>query len=249
MKHIYPFHCLRAYVFMYYIDLNYNHYLYIIGKKENKSRMIEFLNNKLCIFLQANASSAGRFKVKRGMQNIHELNQMIEFNGEPEVDNWDGDECNQLKGTDGLMFPPYRTKKDTIWAFSWGLCRAVGLQYLQRTRYKGIGLKQFTTYFPDLRNHPEQQCYCRDPPDGCPPEGVLDLATCLGGPLFGKIPPFLALFFLLKVILANLISGTKPHFLEVDPKVQQTIKGLSPDPKKHQLTADFDLVDSIFESK
>lgn len=178
------------------------------------------VHSMACVYFQANGTSVGRFKVKRGMNDIQELNAMMEYNSEVEVDNWDGDDCNQLKGTDGLMFPPFKTKKDTIWAFSYGLCRTVGLVYLKKTRYKGIGLKQFTVRFPDLRDHPDQQCFCQNPPDGCPPEGMLDLEPCLGAPLF----------------------GTKPHFLEVDAKVQETIKGMSPDPKKHQLTADFDLV-------
>lgn len=176
------------------------------------------------------------------MQNLQELNQMMEFNDEPELDNWSEDSCNALKGTDGLMFSPFKSKKSTIWAFSSGLCRSIGLQYLKKTRFKGIGLKQFTAYFPDLRKYPEQQCYCRDPPDGCPPEGVIDLMPCLGGPLLGELK---IIFSFEKINLVNLL-GTKPHFLEVDPKVQAMVKGLKPDPKKHQLTVDFDLVQTNF---
>lgn len=133
------------------------------------------------------------------MKDIRELNQMMEYNEETEMDVWDGDSCNEIRGTDGLMFSPFKSKKDVIPAFSYALCRAVELTYVKHTRYKGIGLHQFSTNFPDLRNHPEQQCYCQDPPDGCPPEGMLDLGPCVGAPLFGtnfEIHSFLFLYFL-----------------------------------------------------
>lgn len=127
----------------------------------------------------------GRFKVKRGMKDINELNELMEFNGETELDVWEEDECNQFHGTDGLMFSPFKKKKDKIVAFSSSLCRSIGLTRMKSVRYSLLKLQRFSTHFPDLRNHPEEQCFCRDPPDGCPPEGMLDLAPCVGGPLLG----------------------------------------------------------------
>jgi hypothetical protein len=52
---------------------------------------------------KANASSVGRFTVYRGVQDISKLGEIVTFNGEEEVDVWDG-ECNAIKGTDSTMY-------------------------------------------------------------------------------------------------------------------------------------------------
>lgn len=156
------------------------------------------------------------------------------------MDNWDGDACNQLKGTDGLMYAPFKKKSDIIYAFSPQVCRSLvksqtskvscsnklttlfpkGFRFLRHSHYKGMGLEQFTLDFPDLRNDPEQQCFCQDPPDGCLPKGFIDLEPCVGAPM----------------------AMSNAHFFDADPEVAGLIKGLKPDPKKHQTSVDFDLV-------
>lgn len=133
-----------------------------------------------------NGSSSGRFKVKRGTKKISELNSLLEFNGDDELDTYDGDICNEIKGTDGLMFPPFAKKGEKIWAFSGAICRSMGIEYVKKSKYKGLKLKRYTTSFPSLKES-EYQCYCRDPPDGCPPAGVMDLFLCTGAPLAGEL--------------------------------------------------------------
>lgn len=132
-----------------------------------------------------NGSSTGRFKVKRGIENIQDLNRMMEFNGDEELDTYDEDICNEIKGTDGLMFPPFAKKGEKIWAFSPAICRSLGIEYVKKSKYKGLRLRRYSTKFRDLKGT-DYECFCKDPPDGCPPEGIMDLTLCTGAPLAGE---------------------------------------------------------------
>lgn len=72
---------------------------------------------------------------------------MALFNGEPETDIFDGDECNELKGTDALFFPPFQEQDSIIWAFSAQVCRSFGFWFKEDTSYKGVALKRFSIIF------------------------------------------------------------------------------------------------------
>lgn len=63
---------------------------------------------------------------------------MIEFNEEPELDVWDGDECNQIRGTESSIFPPFMAKEDGIWAFEANICRSMRPNYERPSSYRGI---------------------------------------------------------------------------------------------------------------
>lgn len=51
------------------------------------------------------------------------MGRVVEYNDETEMDTYDGEECNEIKGTDGLFFPPFLTKDMKIWAFASPVCR------------------------------------------------------------------------------------------------------------------------------
>lgn len=72
---------------------------------------------------------------------------MVSFNGETEMDAFDGDECNEIKGTDGLFYPPFLNKDDVIWSFSSAICRSLGVSYKKDSSYQGVALKRFSTTF------------------------------------------------------------------------------------------------------
>lgn len=72
------------------------------------------------------------------------MGRVIEFNEEPELEAWDGDECNEIRGTESSIFPPFGEKEDGIWAFEGNICRSMKALYERPSNYRGI---------PTLRYH------------------------------------------------------------------------------------------------
>lgn len=73
--------------------------------------------------------------VKRGLRDVQEVGQVIKFNGESEMNVWDGMPCNQIKGSDTTIYPPFMNGSDDIWSFSTEICRYkrnVGVHSLNR---------------------------------------------------------------------------------------------------------------------
>nr|XP_029723139.1 sensory neuron membrane protein 1-like [Aedes albopictus] len=167
-----------------------------------------------------NGTDAGRWVVYRGVKNIMDLGRVVSYNDETEMDIYDGDECNRFIGTDSTIFPPFLTTKDKLWAWSPEICRSIGAEYGGKSKYAGLPMSFFKLDFGDARNEPEHHCYCRDPPEICPPKGTIDLAPCLGAP----------------------IIGSKPHFYDADPKLGAAVDGLTPNEKDHDVYIHFQLV-------
>lgn len=148
------------------------------------------------------------------MKDLRDVGRVIEYEEEPEMDAWDGDECNAIRGTEGTVFPPYLKVGQDVYAFSPALCRSVPITYTnKKTKNAGIPTYKYTLDFPDAREHEELQCFCRDPPEGCPPAGLLDLAPCMSAPMYASLP----------------------HFLTVkDPAVLNGVSGLNPNEEEHR---------------
>lgn len=52
------------------------------------------------------------------MKNIKELGKILSFNDEPQIDVYDGDSCNEIRGTDSTIFHPFLSNTDKLWAFT-----------------------------------------------------------------------------------------------------------------------------------
>ncbi|XP_039438033.1 sensory neuron membrane protein 1-like [Culex pipiens pallens] len=174
---------------------------------------------KFSMFGMRNATDAGRWVVYRGVKNIGDLGRIVSYNGEPEMDIYDGDECNQYIGTDSTIFPPFLTKQDRLWAWAPEICRSLGAHYIGKSKYAGMPMSLFKLDFGDLKNEPENHCFCRDPPEDCPPKGTMDLSMCIGVP----------------------ILGSKPHLLDADPKLLEGVDGLEPNEAEHDVFIHFEL--------
>ncbi|XP_063708642.1 sensory neuron membrane protein 1-like [Culicoides brevitarsis] len=166
-------------------------------------------------FKAGNETSVGPFSVLRGNKNISDVGRVVKYKEEDELDNYDGEECNEIKGTDGLFFPPFLTKKSKIHAFASPICRSISMWFEKKISFKHVALSRFVTHFNSTYD-----CYCRENDrELCPPDGTIELSMCLDAPLI----------------------GSKPHFYGGDPILFQMVKGLTPNKEKHDTFADFDL--------
>ncbi|XP_055548677.1 sensory neuron membrane protein 1 isoform X1 [Wyeomyia smithii] len=175
---------------------------------------------KFSMFGMRNGTDAGRWVVYRGVKNVRDLGRVVSYNDEIEMEIYDGDSCNQYIGTDSTIFPPFLTKNDKLWAWSPDICRSMGAHYIGKAKYDGMPMSLFKLDFGDLKNEPENHCFCRDPPDDCPPKGTMDLGPCLGAPIY----------------------GSKPHFIDGDPKLLQDVEGLEPNDEEHNIYIHFELM-------
>lgn len=119
-----------------------------------------------------NGSEDGMYKVFRGIKNFRDVGRIISFNNETEMDVWEGDECNQFKGTDSTIFPPGLIKGDYLWVYELNLCLSMGAYYERDTNYQGIPTIRFGFDFGDVRKDETLKCYCLDAPEGCPRQGI-----------------------------------------------------------------------------
>lgn len=51
---------------------------------------------------------------------------------------WDGDECNEIRGTESSIFPPFTAKEDGLWVFEGNICRSMKVLYERPSKYRGI---------------------------------------------------------------------------------------------------------------
>lgn len=166
-----------------------------------------------------NGTDLGEFKVFRGKKNSADIGRVVAFNDDEEMSVWDEDECNQYVGTDSTIFPPFMNPADGIWAYEPSVCRSLGGTYKEPSKYMGVPTFRYEVDLAEEKNSP--QCFCRDPPDECPPKGTFDLFKCVGSPMFGSLP----------------------HFYLSDPALLEKIEsGLSPDKEKHGIYMHFELV-------
>ncbi|XP_075232893.1 sensory neuron membrane protein 1-like isoform X2 [Lycorma delicatula] len=159
----------------------------------------------------------GRMTVKRGHRDVQEVGKVVAYNGKPELKVWDGPECNQLRGTDSTVFPPFIQPGVEIVSFAPDLCRSLGAKYEGPIVYRGLKGNHYTATLGDMSSNPEEKCFCPTP-NTCHKKGIFDLTKCTGAP----------------------ILLTLPHFLEVDPYYLGLVDGLQPVQEKHQIYMDFE---------
>lgn len=133
---------------------------------------------------------------------------------------WNGEECNRISGTDGILFTPFRPKDKPLSFFVKELCASLYLNYKRRASYRGIDLHVFAEDFSEKN----VSCFCRNFPDHCPVKGTMDLFPCVEAP----------------------ITVSLPHFLHADPSLLANVaSGLSPNEEKHEFTMSIELVWNI----
>lgn len=151
---------------------------------------------------------------------MFDIGRVVEVDGKSQMDVWNGKACNEIRGTDGLMYPPFMKKSDQIWFFQKFVCRSFGMKFERSRELTGIPVHKFTFDFDDIPGNKSLSCFCRK--DGkCPAKGTMDLFPCIGAP----------------------ITLSLPHFYKADPSLLKAIgTGLNPNQKEHEIFVNFELV-------
>ncbi|KAJ9589993.1 hypothetical protein L9F63_016885, partial [Diploptera punctata] len=159
-----------------------------------------------------NATPTGRYRVKRGIKNIKELGQIVQFNGMKKMSIWSGEECNRFIGSDGTLFAPFLGPADKLGVFSPTICRSLEPYHVGNIKYKGLESYTYSLDFGDMTEDPKFRCFCTTP-DNCLKKGVHDMTNCIGVPIIASLP----------------------HFYLAHPDYQNEIYGMNPVKEKHEM--------------
>ncbi|XP_032687350.1 sensory neuron membrane protein 1-like [Odontomachus brunneus] len=158
-----------------------------------------------------------RIKVLRGIKNYEDVGRVLSLGNGTKMNFWSGSPCNDFRGTDGTIFPPFLSNDKLVWAHFPDICRSIAAYYVDPGKIKGFKTLHYTADLGDPSIDEDVRCLCRES-DGCMPKNIFDAGPCLNVP----------------------IRISLPHLLNSDPHYYELIDGLKPDLEKHMMTFDFD---------
>ena len=155
--------------------------------------------------------------IHTGVSNISEVGQYIQWDGNYEsLDIWYGPDANKIRGTEGFFFKPNLKEGDNLTAFVDDVMRSFDLVYEGRVNHLGLNAFRYGIHnatFKSAFNEPKNAQYGSWCPDG----------MFYIGPTQVQIIP---------------VYGSKPHFLDGDPRLLESVIGLKPDREKHDTVID-----------
>ncbi|XP_077281614.1 sensory neuron membrane protein 1-like isoform X1 [Temnothorax americanus] len=158
-----------------------------------------------------------RIRVYRGIKNYKDVGRVLTVGNETRMDMWSGSPCNDFRGTDGTIFPPFLNKEKEVWVHSLDICRSIGAYYIEPGKVQGFKTLHYSADLGDPAEDEDVRCLCLES-EGCMPKNVYNAGPC-------KTVP---------------IRISLPHFLDSDPRYLELIEGLNPDLEKHRMTFNFD---------
>ncbi|KAK7866496.1 hypothetical protein R5R35_014360 [Gryllus longicercus] len=166
--------------------------------------------------------SPWRITVNTGELEMAKLGVVSHYNGEDSLDYWRSEECNRIDGAEGANFPPAAIKKfSRVHVYNRDFCRRLPLDFKEHSQvWDGIPTLRFQPprdVFAHPDENPDNACFCDPARAVCPPSGVFNVSPCVfDAPIFVSFP----------------------HFYLGDPVLLETVEGLKPDPKRHEMYID-----------
>ncbi|XP_002092932.2 lysosome membrane protein 2 [Drosophila yakuba] len=202
-------------------ELTVSEYLWGYEDKIIKLKSLGRGRRRFGLLMSRNGTSVDSVQLNTGEDDITKFSIITQFNGMPQLDYWEGDECNRIDGSEPSMFSPHLLQdRSTVNVFLQVLCRKVPLHFEKEvTIYNDIDVLRYKTpmdVFSHPSKNPANQCYCQNT-ELCLPSGVINATKCYGdAPIF---PSF-------------------PHFFTGDPVLYKDFEGIEPDAELHQTYAD-----------
>ncbi|KAG5323823.1 SNMP1 protein, partial [Acromyrmex heyeri] len=158
-----------------------------------------------------------RIRVYRGIKNYKDVGRVLTIANSTKLKMWFGNPCNDIRGTDGTIFPPFLNKEKEIWVHSLDICRSIGSYYLESGKVQGFKTLHYTADLGDPSEDEDVRCLCQES-EGCMPKNIFNADPCKSVPLRISLP----------------------HFYNSDPRYLEMIEGVNPIPEKHRMTFNFD---------
>jgi len=189
----------------------------------------KYFNRKnLGYFIRKNYTDDGLYTIFTGKNDYHDLGFIDNYNGKKSLSMWTTPWANMVNGTDGSLGPPFRFTETNSPIFVSDICRSINGVYKEDVFVKDIRLRRYGGSQFDMANataNPDNIGYCTPkgtPAEKCVPSGILNSTVCQEP--IDNFP--LPIFF------------SFPHFLYADPKVQDSVIGLSANEAEHQTVTD-----------
>ena len=132
-------------------------------KKEDLLPADELPGNSFGILNGKNDTPIGPFEIYTGLTDQSKYTYVVSFKGKKEMTKFKSKQCNQIHGTDGAQFPPFRSKKDRLPIFAPDLCRTLYVIYDRESEHKGIPvwrMKLDPAMFDPPSINEDNECYC-----------------------------------------------------------------------------------------
>ena len=172
---------------------------------------------KVSIQLNDSADDQNPSIINTGIPDIKQVGQFIQWNNRTQLDIWqEGSEASQIRGTEGLFFRPNLNEGDNLTAFVDDVMRSFDLQFEGRVNPLGLNAFRYgivNSTYKSAFSEPKNAQYFSWCPDGM---------FFLGPTQVVEIP----------------VYGSKPHFLDGDPLLLDSVVGLNPDREKHDTVID-----------
>ena len=157
--------------------------------------------------------------INTGVVNISKVGQYIQWNGLRELSIWEkGTDANNIRGTEGLFFRPNLKKGDNLTVFIDDVMRSFHLLYEGKVKHLGLSALRFgidNCTFKSAFSEPSNAKWFSWCPDGM---------FYLGPTQVKEIP----------------VYGSKPHFLDGDPLLLESVTGLHPIREQHDTIFDLE---------
>lgn len=215
--------------------------------------------------LQRNATDDGIYEIHSGTKDVSQFGQVASWNYENVTDWYEDSACNEIKGSQEAMSPPFPTEDRVVNLFTAGLCRSLEFTYENRSEVLGIPVHKFTlskTFLADPRENSENQCFWKNKekefskhPEMESRSGVHPMSICKKG--INTIQNFdgeINSLILHQLYACGLNSGapmvmSQPHFLGAAPYYASLVNGMEPKKEKHEMVIMLEDVRTILNPK
>lgn len=143
--------------------------------------------NKFGWFVDRNGSWTydGHFEMRTGQADMEKMGALTQWNYVKKT-RFYHDECSEISGTSGELWPMDMNATADISLFVTDLCRPLTLAYQQKhTRFGVTGSRWVgdSRVFDNGQNYPPNSCYCTGAREACPDllKGVHNMSDCRFG--------------------------------------------------------------------